>query len=251
MRTCFIYQPQGVGDIVFIQKIVHHYRKLGYKIVFPLFEFYSWIIPYLQGPNISFPLINNDRTLKDSFEFSEQFYYLMGSTNALFRKPVISDEFIYLSCGPSTTERNDMMVGKYSAADVDHQDWQKYVKLNRNTDKENNLFYNILDLKDDTEYTLINQNCSSHYIDIPPPLGKTIYMTELEGYSVFDWIKVIEKCSRLITVDTSVPILAEVYLPKNIPCHLISRYMPPSFVDLPKIFRLDWQYCLYPNEIKT
>jgi hypothetical protein len=249
MKTCFIYQPQGIGDIIFIQKIVHQYKKLGYKIVFPLFEYYSWIIPYLEQKNISFPLINNDRTLKGTFEFSDQFYYLMGSTNAVFRKPIISEDFIYLSCGPSTTERNHMMTGKYAAADVDYQNWQDYVKINRNSEKENNLFYNILDLKDDSVYTLINKSCSSHNIDVPPVNGKTIYMQELEGYSVFDWIKVIEKCSRLITVDTSVPILAEVYLPKHIPCHLINRYYPPNFVDLPKIFKLDWQYCLYPNEV--
>jgi hypothetical protein len=57
MKTCFIYQPQGVGDIIFIQKIVHQYKKLGYKIVFPLYEYYNWIIPYLEQKNISFPLI--------------------------------------------------------------------------------------------------------------------------------------------------------------------------------------------------
>jgi hypothetical protein len=250
MKTCFIYQPQGVGDIVFIQKIVHHYKNLGYKIVFPLFEFYSWMIPYLKTPRVSFPLMNNDRSLKDEFAFSDQFYYLMGSTDALFRKPVIADNFIYLSCGPSTTERDQMMTGKYSAADVDYQNWQSYVKLNRNEDKENKLFYDLLGLKDDTEYTLINQSCSSHNIDIGPVSNNSIYMTELPGYTVFDWLKVLEKCSRLITVDTSVPILAEVYLPKTTPCHLINRYTPPSFVDLPKIFKLNWQYCLYPDEIK-
>ncbi len=249
MKTCFIYQPQGVGDIIFIQKIVHHYKKLGYKIVFPLFEFYSWIIPYIESQRVSFPLLNNDRTLRDQFEFCDQFYYLMGSTDALFRKPVIADDFIYLSCGPSTTERNDMMTGKYNAADVDYENWQNYVKINRNFEKENNLFYNVLGLKDDTEYILVNQHCSSHQIELNPIPGNVIYMSEIAGYTVFDWIKVIEKCSRLITVDTSVPIMAEVYLPKTTPCHLISRYMPPSFVDLPKIFRLNWQYCLYPNEV--
>lgn len=250
MKTCFIYQPQGVGDIVFIQKIVHHYKKLGYKVVFPLYEFYSWIIPYLEGPGISFPLLNNDRTLKDNFEFCDQFYYLMGSTNALFRKPVIADDFIYLSCGPSTTERNHMMTGKYAVADVDYQNWQDFVKINRNKEREDSLFYGVLDLNDNTEYTLVNQNCSSHYVEIKPPLGRSVYMSEYPGYTVFDWIKVIEKCNRLITVDTSVPILAEVYLPKHIPCHLVNRYAPPSFVDLPKIFKLNWQYCLYPDEIK-
>jgi hypothetical protein len=74
-------------------------------------------------------------------------------------------------------------------------------------------------------------------------------MSNIYGYTAFDWISVIEKCSRLITVDTSVPHLAEVFLPKHVPCHLLNRYTPPTFVDLPKIFKLDWQYCVTPADI--
>ena len=248
MKTCFVYQPQGIGDMIFIQKIVHHYKALGYKIIFPLFEYYSWMIPYLSQDMVEFPLINHDRTIKEPFWRSDKYHYLIGSTDALFRKPVIGLDFIYLSCGPATLDRSEMMTAKYKVSDVDWTDWQDYVKINRNLEKEKQLFYEVLKLTDDREYTLICDNCSSHSIGITP-VGNSIYMSLIDGYTIFDWIMVIEKCSRIITIDTSVPILAEIFLRKDVPCHLINRYEPPSFVDLPIIFKLNWQYCITPEDI--
>ena len=251
MKTCFIYQPQGTGDIIFTQKIAHHYRSLGYKIVWPLFEYFGWLRPYLAHPDFSFPLLSNDRKIMEPFENSDRFYYLMGSTYAIFRKPVHSYDFVYLSLGPASMEFDEMMTSKYSVADIDFDNWQKYVKLNRNKLKEDDLFYNVLKLTDNSEYVLINENCSSHKINIPPVQGKqNIYIKNVPGYTVFDWIKVIENCQRLITVDTSIPIIADVFMPDHIPRHCINRYAPPTFVDLPKIFKKNWQFCITADDIK-
>jgi hypothetical protein len=141
------------------------------------------------------------------------------------------------------------MTSKYSVADIDYDDWQSYVHINRDREKENRLYYEVLGLKDDSKYTLINEHCSTHQIDISP-CGNSVYMSKIEGYSLFDWITVLERASRLITIDTGVCLLAEVFLPKDVPCHLINRYSPPSFVDLPNIFKLNWQYCISPADIK-
>jgi hypothetical protein len=248
MKTCFIYQPQGTGDIIFIQKIIHHYKSLGYKIVFPLYPYFIWLKEYLAQDLVEFPMLGADRTIQEPFENSDRFFYLMGSTYALFRKPVHAVDFVYLSCGPATMEREEMMTAKYSVAEVSYDNWQNYVNIKRNYEKENRLFYEVLGLRDGVEYTLINESSSSEKLDIAP-VGNSVYMKQIEGYTVFDWITVIEKCSRLITIDTSVPIIAEVYMPNTVPCHLINRYSPPTFVDLPKIFKLNWQYCITPEDI--
>lgn len=250
MKTCFIYQPQGVGDIIFIQKVVHHYKSLGYKIVFPLYPYFIWLKTYLAQDGVEFPMLGGDRTILEPFNNSDKFFYLMGSTHALFRKPVHAVDFVYLSCGPATLDSEEMMTAKYSVADISYEGWQDYVTINRNKEKEDELFYNVLGLRDDSVFTLVNEYCSSHKIDVEP-VGHTVYMKTINGYTSFDWIKVIERCSRLITIDTSIPILAEVYLPKHVPCHLINRYTPATFVDLPKIFtRLNWQYCITSADIK-
>jgi hypothetical protein len=238
-----------VGDIIFIQKVIHHYKELGYNIIFPLYPYVAWIRPYLKQDGVSFPLLSPARTIMEPFEFSDQYHYLMGSTYALFRKPVWGHGFVYLSCGPATLLNEEMMTAKYSVADVDYENWQDYVNINRDMEKENKLFYDVLHLRDNVPYTLICETCSSHRIDIDP-VGNTVYMKAIPGFTVLDWISVIEKCTRLITIDTSIPHLAEVFLPKNVPCHLLNRYTPPSFVDLPQIFKLDWQYCITPEDIK-
>lgn len=248
MKTCFVYQPSGVGDIVFTQKIARHYKELGYKVVWPLYQYFAWMRPYLAQEGVEFPILSNDRKILEEFENSDKFYYLMGSTFALFRKPVVAVDFVYLSCGPATLINDEMMSAKYSVADVSYDGWQDFVCINRNWQQEHDLFYNVLGLTDNTKYTLINENCSSHRIDIPP-VGVSVYMKEIPGYTIFDWITVIERCSRLITIDTSLPHLAEVFLPKHVPCHLLNRYTPASFVDLPKIFKLNWQYCVTPDDI--
>lgn len=248
MKTCFVYQPSGIGDILFCQKVAKHYREIGYKIVWPIYQYYEWMVPYLEDENISYPILSNDRTILEPFDYSEQFFYLWSATGALFRAPVIAKDFIYIALGPATLIKDELMTAKYSVANIDYDNWQNYAIINRNFEKENDLYYNILNLNDNSHYTLINEYCSTKRIEIPP-VGDSVYVKNIPGFSILDWIKVIEKSSRLITVDTSIPHIAEIFLPKNVPCHLINRYDPPSFVDLPKIFRLNWQYCITPNDI--
>lgn len=248
MKTCFIYQPSGVGDILFCQKIAKHYRDMGYKVVWPLYQWFEWMKPYIEDEYISHPILSNERKILEPFEHSEQFFYLMCSTNALFRAPVVAADFIYLSLGPATLSASELMTAKYSVADVQYEHWQRYVKINRDYQKENDLFYNVLGLNDDSQYTFINEHCSTHKIDIQN-LDNSVRMQVIPGFTGLDWIKVIEKASRLITIDTSVAHLAEIFLPYHVPCYLINRYNPPSFVDLHKIFKLNWNFCVSPDDI--
>jgi len=249
MKSCFVYQPQGLGDIIFVQKIVHHYKSLGYRIIFPIIEHYKWAIPYFEQSNVEFVVLTNDRKVIEPFEHSDQITYLMQSTDALFRRPVHALDFVYLSCGPSTIDSNEMMTSKYAVSDVDYNDWQKYVKINRNIETEYKLFYDILGLSDGEKYTLINEKSSSEHISINDAPGKNMLINLIFLPSFFDWIMVIKNASRIITIDTSICYLAEVYCSKNIDCYIINRYNTPSFVDLPKIFKLPWKYCLNSGEV--
>lgn len=249
MQTCFIYQPSGIGDILFCQKIAKHYRGLGYKVVWPIYQYFEWLRPYLEDKDIDYPILHNERKILETFDNCDQFFYLMGSVNALFRAPVIAQDFIYLSLGPSTLHVYDMMTSKYKIPNLPFYNWQSYVDIRRNYDREDNLFYNILGLQDNQKYTLINQNSSISSVEIPE-FGHTVYMEKIPDDNLFDWIKVIENCSRLITIDTGVVYLAERYLSKNTPCHMISRYKEnPTFNDLPQILSLNWQYCLGVHDI--
>jgi len=249
MKTCLIYQPQGIGDILFCQKIAKHYRALGYKIIWPLFDSFAWLAPYLEEENISYPTINSDRTIREKFEHCDQFQYLMGSTNALFQAPVIAKDFIYLSLGPATLDWTTIMTAKYNIAQIPFVNWASYVNIKRNLERENYLFSEILNLKEDDEYTLINKHSSLGSIDVKIP-GKSVYIEKVPNDNLFDWIKVIEKCSRFISIDTGSVYLAEAYMPRSVPCHMVSKSIHNEFfVDVQRIMTLNWQYCITPDQL--
>ena len=42
-QVIMIDQPQGIGDILFIQKIVRHFADKGFKVVLPVAEKYRWV----------------------------------------------------------------------------------------------------------------------------------------------------------------------------------------------------------------
>jgi len=248
MKSCFIYQPHGIGDILFVQKIVHYYKTLGYKIIFPIIEYYQWAIPYLAQENVEFPIFTNDRQIIEPFEHSDQIDYLMKATGALFRRPVHALDFVYLPCGASTLDyKNDLMKSKYTVCDMDHSNWQNYIKINRNYEKENELYYR-LGLRENDEYILVNEHSSGQHVEINPP-GRIIKMSTISGYSFFDWIKVIENASRVLTIDTSLVYLVEIFAKPDIKCDMISRYNPIEFLDVPDILSRPWKYYSNANDI--
>ena len=47
---------------------------------------------------------------------------------------------------------NHIMKSKYALLNLDWNCWNEGFVFNRNLDKENDLYYNVLGLKDDTDY---------------------------------------------------------------------------------------------------
>ena len=49
-KICIINQPQGLGDILYLQKIGYHYQDQGYEIYWPICDFYSsYISDYIKN----------------------------------------------------------------------------------------------------------------------------------------------------------------------------------------------------------
>ena len=70
--------------------------------------------------------------------------------------------------------------------------------------------------------------------------------------TLFDWLPLIEACSRLITVDTSVVLLAEVFLNKDIPAYLVSKWPTgdPSYIGFQRNLRLPWIFAPHASDLK-
>jgi hypothetical protein len=140
------------------------------------------------------------------------------------------------------------MVCKYKLVNLDYTDWVEYITFNRDTEKENALFSDVLGLTEGDEYIFINKNFGSppgtrvcEHIDINPSSMRVVNMEFYTGFSVFDWCKVIENATQIHTVDTIIVCIIE----KLITCNnlnIYSRWTPPSFTSVKPILSARWKY---------
>jgi len=207
MKICLINQPAGIGDIFFLQYVARKYLSMGYKVIWPLQERLLWIKNHIT--DIDFCSQN------DNFP-GKEYYGQMGI--------IQSPQFVYLGMdmihlwqndfGISESETCMCMHTKYLQLFLDWNDWSKGFKYNRNIDRENDLYYNVLGLNDDSEYIFVNRyantdNKKNNELVFPKFNISVINLDILDGFSLFDWCKVIENAKEIHTVHTSVPYLID------------------------------------------
>jgi len=201
MKLCLIKQPAGIGDIFFCQKIAKAMMSQGYQIIWPLRSDIVWIRDYIT--DIYFPSVNDSFPGKDIFDNAAGY--------------VIEENAAFISTATADITHSDgkIMSSKYSMIGLDYDDWQDYFHFDRNLDKENELYYNVLGLTDDAEFIFINnlyntdiKNSnlfSENNFDLP-----VIELKILDGFTLFDWCKVLEKAKKIYTINTSINYIIEV-----------------------------------------
>jgi len=201
MKLCLIKQPAGIGDIFFCQKIAKAMMSQGYQIIWPLRPDIVWIRDYIT--DIYFPSVNDSFPGKDIFDNAAGY--------------VIEENAAFISTATADITHSDgkIMSSKYSMIGLDYDDWQDYFHFDRNFDKENELYYNVLGLTDDAEFIFINnlyntdiKNSnlfSKNNFDLP-----VIELKILDGFTLFDWCKVLEKAKKIYTINTSINYIIEV-----------------------------------------
>jgi len=257
-KVCLVFQPAGLGDILFIQKICRHWLNKGYRVILPVIKQYEWLKDYI--PDIEFIGWSdnydwaNGPVLKPEtdFPYIEKYRY---DTFTQF-----SDDFVYINLSPGNVPDEQhfykvtgrIMEGRYIFLNMSWEDWSEYFLFNRNIEKENDLYYNILGLKDDEEYVFINRK----YKMLPTPEiyhgisinsadysnKKVIEMDILEKYTIFDWLRVIENASEIHMIETSLNYILET---KNVnlkaeKMNLYSRVN--NFYEVRHLFNLPWNY---------
>jgi hypothetical protein len=201
MKPCIIKQPAGIGDVFFCQKIARLMMEQKYQIIWPLRSDISWIGKYIK--DIYFP------TIEDSFLGKDIYDDVAGY--------VIEENGAFISTATADITHNDgkIMSSKYSMLGLDYDDWQEYFKFDRDLDKENDLYYNVLGLKDDSEFIFINnlyntdikdsKLLSNEQFNLP-----VVELKIIEGFTLFDWCKVLEKAKKIHTINTSINYIIEV-----------------------------------------
>jgi hypothetical protein len=262
-KTVFICQPFGIGDILFIQKIILHFASAGYHVVVPIIDSLDWMRYYLiPHPDVEYPTIKRNGG-KWSGNFKHAGLYVQMYAGAFFEldNPVYNVPLLYKDGDPeegfmfvalnTSGDRlqKKLMPAKYEFLGLDFSDWADYVHLKRRTEVERELYYDVLGLKDDSRYTLVNQYSSRSAVPISVP-GNLVELTKREGFTLFDWSLVIERAAQIVTIDTSLVLLAEIMKLRQ-PLYMISRYDPPSFDEVKDILRLDWTLVPTPADLKV
>jgi len=187
VKKVFVNQKGFWGDIVFIMAILQKYVKDGYEVFFPL------PVEYFGPPSIQdyFPMIK--------FEG--------GARNE-------GDEIVDLDF--HKIYRNHQVPGhmrfKYEDLNFPLDMWRD-VEINRNYDAENKLF-EFLVLADGKKYNFINENWRDKHNKLSIITNNdypNIEMRRIDGFSLFDWITVMQRAQSIHTVSTSINFFIDLY----------------------------------------
>lgn len=226
-----ILQPSGLGDILFCQKIAYKLIECGYSIYWPMNR-YGWIRDYIKKDGLIWgnsPVPSLVLDLQNSIESNHPYdimkckYDMIGKTLNQLPKELHN---------------------------IDWSDWSDYLKIERNTQKENLLYYEILGLKEDEEYVFVNtmygvgQTITKVNTSIINKNLKIVELKFLEGFTLFDWSKVIEKSLEIHTADTSINYLIEVIKLKTKILKLHPRNVDHTPKCLSNLFKTNWEWML-------
>jgi len=237
-RFCIINQPAGLGDICFCQKIaVEICQKYGCEVIWPVINEFLWIQNYIKTPGVTF-------TSKVDLH-SEILPRLANKHNKI--------EWLDLQTADQHYPNESVMLAKYKYAGIDWSNWSEYFKFERNHQKEDELYKKLVG--DTQDYIFVNRNYGSppnyvqcKYIDMDYlreiyPHYKIIEMNFLEGYTLFDWSKILENAGAIHTAETSLNYIME-KLDIRIQKYIYSKHTPPSFNHVDMLFT----GCYYMDE---
>lgn len=190
INTVIINQYFGAGDIIFCQSIGNKFVEMGYKVIWPVMNFYAPLAKHFPKVNIiDKALINIDYMRRDEYDFNGV--------------KVIPLRFSDSICGVQYT---DCMKSKFMLFDMDWAKWKNF-EIVRDHKAEAELFQE-LGLVDGEKYNLISdqfQTGGTRKADIPEINNglKNIKMEFKDGFTLIDWSKVIENATIIHAVSSA------------------------------------------------
>lgn len=236
MRKIYIYQPRYLGDVIFVMAIAQKYLKNGYEVIFPVEDAYLRVASIEKNfPGINFIALSKFKPFK----------------NKGFDGPFEVNDGLVLDVGTTNKVRNHMGE-KYTRLNLPINLWRE-IKIQRDLTAENKLIER-LGIKKNEKFNLINEYYSDKKTaSMNPEIinnYKNIYLEKIEGFSLFDWMGVIEKSESIHTVHTSIQYIIDVMdgITKDI--HIYPRveiYEPHSYYDY--LFEKKYIYHPHPGNI--
>lgn len=234
-KICLVFQPLGIGDVFYTQAIGQHYADKGYRVIWPLAPQIMYIKDYISYPGIEF--VNKE------VDFPRKDYYI--ETNPM----VLEEDFVFLPLANAShrVHNSTTMHAKYALLGLDPGKWRDAFNFTRNKVKEDELYYNVLGLNDDSVYVFLNKKYGTPPYTTEAPIAvETDYpileLSYLENYTLFDWLKVIENSAAIITVDTSFQYLIDKLNLKTNIQYCYPRNGRETLTHIRSLFNTPWTY---------
>lgn len=228
-KPAVIMQPQCLGDLVYIQKLIKELSLRHSEVIIPVYPQFLEIQEYFFQPdNVFYYNYNEDFPYKSEYQFISGNRSL-SMTVEYIRIMLVQNKMYWYPLGTSWIANiRRSMEYKYFIAKVDPHNWQEDTLFVPNLDKAEALVEELgLDLND--SYCLVNRNfglksldvknTSNNYIacvkykngvyKIDPPELPVVEMQIMDGYSLFDWYYVIKHANCIHTIETSLCYLLE------------------------------------------
>jgi len=197
--TVIINQFFGAGDIIFCQSIANRLVEDGYKVLWPVTDIYAPLAKHF--PNITMidkKLLNIDYMRRDEYEYNGCLVIPLRFSDSIMQVP-------YLDC----------MKSKYMLMGQDWEEWKENCIIKRDYDAECELFFDVLGLKVGEKYNLISEQFGTggtRTTSIMVDNGlRNVDMKFIEGYTLIDWLKVMEHATNIHVVSSSNIYLFELF----------------------------------------
>lgn len=198
--TIIINQYFGCGDLIFCQSIARDFVCAGYKVLWPVTGCYAPLAKHF--PDIVMvdkALVNIDYTRTDEYEFNGCKVIPLRFTDSLCKVP-------YTQC----------MQSKYLYFNKDWQTWKDNCRIRRDYANERKLYSEVLGLAVGEKYNLISEQFGTAGlrtagVDIPDNGLKNVHMKFIDGFTLIDWMMVIENAHEIFAVSSSNIYLFELY----------------------------------------
>tara|TARA_R110000822_G_scaffold107723_3_gene236692 strand:- start:2560 stop:3288 length:729 start_codon:yes stop_codon:yes gene_type:complete len=220
LKQGMIIQPGAYGDILLCAPIAKIYHDHGYKVFWPTTKKFSCLIDRFDYVN---HIMLNDDVLDNDWLRSD----VIKCLNYLEKNQIhlvlnLADRGPHLTANKSN-ENFEQCKYRLSNIPIEHK---HTLTWSRNIQKENELYDQLIG--DTTEYIFCHLTSSRNdYTNLPDHVNnyKIIQATELPGYSIFDWYKIIINAKEIFCVESSFHQFIDGFILtiKNIPKFVLSR----------------------------
>lgn len=211
-ETIAIIQPGRIGDIIICLPIAKYFHDYGYEVHWPvcaqyisLFNYINYANPYDIGKDISRAYKNSLAVLPLGINKID----LAIGLGSPYNKNWVDESKLSFD------------KWKYKQASVPFSE-KCNLKLYRKYDKESELA-NKLGIKFDEDYCVVHSEGDNFECDIKTLKGKKIDLRPIAGFSLFDWIGILESAKAVYCIDSCVANLIEGL---KLPC---SKYFRPRY----------------------